>query len=69
REGSIALTPNEWLMAQRLKDEYWLYIVTNASTNPELYLIQNPASKLSPDKEIDIVRYIVKDWKDKAEVA
>lgn len=69
REGSIALTPNEWLMAQRLKDEYWLYIVINASTNPELYLIQNPASKLSPDKEIDIVRYIVKNWKEKAEMA
>ncbi len=69
KEGSVALTPNEWLMAQRLKDEYWLYIVINASTNPELYLIQNPASKLSPDKEIDIVRYIVKNWKEKAEVA
>ena len=69
REGSVALTPNEWLMAQRLKDEYWLYIVINASSNPELYLIQNPASKLSPDKEIDIVRYIVKNWKEKAEVA
>jgi hypothetical protein len=69
KEGSVALTSNEWLMAQRLKDEYWLYIVINASTNPELYLIQNPASKLSPDKEIDIVRYIVKNWKEKAEVA
>lgn len=68
REGSVALTPNEWLMAQRLKDEYWLYIVINASTNPELYLIQNPASKLSPEKEVDIVRYIVKNWKEKAEV-
>jgi len=66
-EGSVALTPNEWLMAHRLGDEYWLYIVVNALTNPELYLIQNPASKLSPDKEINIVRYIVKNWKEKAE--
>lgn len=69
REGYVALTPNEWLMAQRLKDEYWLYIVVNASSKPELYLIQNPASKLSPDKVVDIVRYIVRDWKEKAEVA
>ncbi len=69
KEGAIALTPNEWLMAQRLKDEYWLYVVTNATSNPELYLIQNPAAKLEPDKEIDIVRYIVKDWKEKAEIS
>ncbi len=68
-EGFVALTPNEWLMAQRLKDEYWLYVVVNASTNPELYLIQNPASKLFPDKVIDIVRYVIKNWKEKAEVA
>jgi SNF2 family DNA or RNA helicase len=67
KEGSVALTPNEWLMAHRLGNEYYLYIVVNALTNPELYLIQNPASKLSPDKEINIVRYIVKNWREKAE--
>jgi superfamily II DNA or RNA helicase len=69
REGDIALTPNEWLMAQRFKDEYWLYVVVNAKSNPKLYVIQNPASKLNPNEEIDIVKYIVKDWKQKAEVA
>jgi len=68
-EGAIALTPNEWLMAHRLRDEYWLYIVEHANSTPELYLIQNPAAHLKPDQEIDIVRYIVKDWKDKAEAA
>jgi len=66
KTGTIALTPNEWLMAQRLKDEYWLYIIENASTNPELYLIQNPASCLSLMEEVSIIRYIVKDWKEKA---
>lgn len=69
KEGKIALTRNEWLMAQRLKDEYYLYIVINAITSPELYIIQNPAEKLKPDEEIDIVRYIINDWRDKAEVA
>ncbi|MGQ9648063.1 MAG: helicase-related protein [Thermodesulfobacteriota bacterium] len=69
REGTVALTPNEWLMAQRLKEEYWLYVVVNAASNPELYLIQNPSAKLEPDKVVDIVRYIVKNWKEKAEVA
>jgi len=68
-EGAIALTPNEWLTAQKLQNEYWLYIVVNASTNPQLYLIQNPYAKLKPEEVIDIVRYVVKDWKENAEVA
>jgi superfamily II DNA or RNA helicase len=69
KEGAVALTPNEWLMAHRLKDEYWLYVVVNAASNPELYLVHNPAANLEPDKEIDIVRYVVKNWKEKAEAA
>jgi len=64
--GAVALTPNEWLMAQRLGDEYWLYIIINAAATPQLYLIQNPAAKLEPDKMVDIVRYIVKNWEVKA---
>jgi superfamily II DNA or RNA helicase len=69
REGAVALTPNEWLMAQRLKDEYWLYVVINASTAPELYVIQNPAEHLKPDEQVSIVRYVIKDWKNKSERA
>jgi hypothetical protein len=69
REGAVALTPNEWLMAQRLKDEYWLYVVINASTAPKLYVIQNPAEHLKPDEQVSIVRYIIKDWKNKSERA
>ena len=69
REGAVALTPNEWLMSQRLKEEYWLYIVVNAASKPLLYVIQNPALHLNPQEEISIVRYIVKDWKNKSEKA
>jgi len=68
-EGSIALTPNEWLMAQRLREEYWIYVVIKAATNPELYLIHDPCSKLEPSKVVDIVRYVVGNWKDGAEMA
>jgi len=50
-------------MANRLREEYWLYVVTNASNQPELYLIQDPGQKLEPNEEVEIVRYIVKDWK------
>lgn len=67
REGKIALTPNEWIMAHRLGNEYWLYVVTNVKTGPELYVIQNPAEKLKPAEEVEIVRYIIKDWKSAAE--
>jgi len=68
REGKIALTPNEWLMAHRLGDEYWLYVIVNIATKPELYTIQNPATKLKPSEEVEIVRYIVDkdDWKNVA---
>jgi len=69
REGAVALTPNEWLMSQRLKEEYWLYVVINATSKPVLYVIQNPALHLNPQEEISIVRYIVKDWKNKSEKA
>jgi len=65
REGKIALTPNEWLMAHRLGNEYWLYAVINAK-EPELYTIQNPAEKLKPEEEVEVVRYMVANWKDVA---
>ena len=61
--GSISLTPNEWVMANRLGDEYWLYIVENAATNPKLHKIQNPALCLKPDEEVSVIRYIVNDWR------
>jgi len=65
-EGKIALTPNEWLMAHRLRGEYWLYVIVNAKEKPELYTVQNPAEKLKPEEEVEVVRYIVRDWKNVA---
>jgi len=66
REGKIALTPNEWLMAHRLGKEYWLYVVIASEGPVEKlvpYRIQDPAEKLKPEEEIEVVRYIVADWK------
>jgi len=68
REGKIALTSNEWLMAHRLGNEYWLYVVVADEGPMEKltpYRIQNPAEKLKPE-EVEIVRYVVKDWKSSA---
>jgi len=67
-EGAVALTPNEWFKARRFKEQYWLYIVTNATTNPILYIINNPAENLHVSEKIEIIRFIVqpKDWKKQA---
>jgi len=65
--GDLHLTPHEWQMAQRLADEYWLYVVENAKTQPRLCAIQNPAAKLKPQQITGIVSYAVRDWKNYAQ--
>jgi len=58
-EGAIALTQNEWFKAKRFANEYFLYVVMNAATNPKLYVVQNPAEKLQPEEKLELVRYII----------
>ena len=41
--GEVALTTNEYKTAERLKSDYWLYVVFNCATKPEVHLIQDPA--------------------------
>lgn len=53
-------------MAQRLGGEYWLYIVEHAATAAELSVMQDPAAKLHPDEVIEVVRYVIRDWKEAA---
>jgi superfamily II DNA or RNA helicase len=66
-EGDVALTPNEWFKAKRFKDQYWLYVVVNAKTNPTLYIINNPAKNLNPEEKVEVVRFVVspEEWKNK----
>jgi superfamily II DNA or RNA helicase len=63
--GAVALTPNEWIKAQRFGKDYWLYVVTGCKGTPQLHLIQDPASKLHPTEEMSVVRYMIDqaDWK------
>jgi superfamily II DNA or RNA helicase len=58
--GSVALTCNEWIKAGRFGADYWLYIVVNCKTEPQLYVLQNPAAVLRPEEELEVVRYIVR---------
>jgi len=66
--GPVALTQNEWFKARRFNSEYYLYVVLNAATQPELYIIQNPAANLQPEEQVQ-VRYLVQvaDITDKGE--
>jgi hypothetical protein len=41
--GEVALSDNEYKTAERLKKDYWLYVVFNCGTKPELHLIHDPA--------------------------
>ena len=41
--GEVALTTNEFKTAERLKDDYWLYVVFNCGATPEVHRVQNPA--------------------------
>jgi len=55
----VALTQNEWFKARRFQEDYFLYVVLNAATKPELVIVQNPAEQLQPEEKIEVVRYIV----------
>jgi superfamily II DNA or RNA helicase len=41
--GEVALTEHEYDTAGRLKEDYWLYVVYNCGTTPELHPVCNPA--------------------------
>jgi hypothetical protein len=43
RDGEVALTTNEFKTAERLKKDYWLYVVFNCATEPEIHIMQDPA--------------------------
>jgi len=59
KTGDIALTQNEWFKAQRFGDDYYLYVVFNASENLQLLIVQNPARNLKAQERIEIVRYLI----------
>jgi hypothetical protein len=56
--GEIAVSDNEYNTADRLKTDYWLYVVFNCGTKPELHLIQDP-SRLSWRPVVQVAHYHV----------
>ena len=57
--GAVALTQNEWFKAKQFKSEYFLYVVLNAGTEPNLYIIQNPSEQTHPEEQIEVVRHLI----------
>ncbi len=43
RVGEVALTANEYKTADRLKKDYWLYVVFNCAEKPEIHILRDPA--------------------------
>lgn len=41
--GEVALTTNEFKTAERLKKDFWLYVVFNCGSTPQIRIIQDPA--------------------------
>jgi hypothetical protein len=41
--GEVALTTNEFKTAERLKKDFWLYVVFNCGSTPQLRIVQDPA--------------------------
>ncbi len=56
--GPVALTQNEWFKARRFGPDYFLYVVLNAATRPQLYILRDPAATLQPEEVVE-VRYLV----------
>lgn len=57
--GEVALSANEYKTAERLKKDFWLYVVFNCGTLPQIYPIQDPA-RLGWEPIVRIEHYYLK---------
>ena len=51
-EGLVYVSWNEWLKAKMHGSSYYLYVVSNVTTDPILTIVRNPASKIDADEKI-----------------
>jgi superfamily II DNA or RNA helicase len=54
--GEVALSANEYKTAERLKRDYWLYVVYNCGSTPKVHPIQDPA-RLSWEAVLAVEHY------------
>jgi len=58
RIGEVALTSNEYKTAQRLKNDFWLYVVYNCEAEAEIHAVRDPA-RLGWQPIVKVEHYIV----------
>ena len=66
--GIPALTNNEWDRAEKIGDDYYLYVIEDVFGKRDLTIIQNPYKMFSGEiikKEIIDYRYEIQNWKSK----
>ncbi len=56
--GEVALSANEYKTAERLKQDYWLYVVFNCGATPQLHAVQDP-SRLGWRPVVQVAHYHV----------
>jgi len=56
--GQVALSSNEFKTAERLRADYWLYVVFNCADTPEVHIINNPA-QLEWSRVVQVAHYHV----------
>jgi superfamily II DNA or RNA helicase len=54
--GEVALTSNEFRTAKRLGQDYWLYVVFNCATTPEVHVVRDP-HRLDWEELVKVVHY------------
>ncbi len=54
--GPVFLSNNEYATAGRLREDYWLYVVYNCATTPQLHVIRDP-SRLPWQPRREVVQY------------
>ena len=56
--GEVSLSRHEFITAGRLIEDYWLYVVYDCGTKPDLLLIQDPA-RLDPEVVMAVEHYLL----------
>ncbi|MDR2172570.1 MAG: DUF3883 domain-containing protein, partial [Planctomycetaceae bacterium] len=60
-DGDILLTKNEFQTAERLKNDYYLYIVKHCSSTPKITVIQNPIANKNWKPFVKVEHYIMEE--------
>jgi len=57
--GEVGLTTSEYKTAERLKQDYWLYVVYNCASTPQLHIVRNPA-KMGWKPVVTVEHYVAR---------